>query len=185
MQQETMREVISRKSLEKRVDDLGKEISRDYAGRDLVLMTVLGGAFIFAADLCRSIGIDCSIDFVRVASYGAGTDSAGTIRLVQAPSLAVAGKDILLVEDIVDTGLTLQWLCRYFRRQEAASVKLCALVDKKQRREVALEPDYVGFTLDQGFLVGYGLDFAERYRNLPAIYTLQDEAARASKASAA
>ena len=177
MQQESMREVISRKSLERRVAELGNEISRDYAGADLVLMTVLGGAFIFAADLARSIAMDCSIDFVRVASYGAGTDSAGRIRLVQAPSLQVAGKNILIVEDIVDTGLTLQWLIQYFRSQRAASVKLCALVDKKERRKIALQPDYAGFTLDQGFLVGYGLDFAERYRNLPAIYTLQDQPA--------
>ena len=124
--------------------------------------------------------MDCSIDFVRVASYGACTTSAGSIRLVQAPSLQVAGTDILLVEDIVDTGLTLQWLFQYFREQGAASVKLCALVDKQERRKVALAPDYVGFTLDHGFLVGYGLDFAERYRNLPAIYTLHDAAARAT-----
>ena len=183
MQQHTMQEVISQECLKNLVAELGAEISQDYAGGKLVLMTVLGGAFIFVADLCRSIAIDCTIDFVRVASYGAATSSAGNIRLVQAPSHAVAGKDILLVEDIVDTGLTLQWLFQYFREQKAASVKLCALVNKKERRQIMLEPDYTGFTLDHGFLVGYGLDFAERYRNLPAIYTLQGQAACTASAA--
>ena len=176
MQHHTMLEVISRRAIEERVAALGRQISQDYTGGDLVLMAVLGGAFVFAADLCRSITIDCCIDFVWVASYGAGTASTGSIRLVQAPALEVSGRDILVVEDIVDTGLTLQWLLQYFHQQKAGSVRLCTLVDKKERRQVPLEADYVGFTLNHGFLVGYGLDFAERYRNLPAIYTLQDAA---------
>lgn len=171
----TMQRVIEQRRLAARVTELGAQISGDYAGQELVLMVVLGGAFVFAADLCRQITIDCRIDFLRVASYGAGTESAGTIRLVQPPSHPVAGRNILLVDDIVDTGLTMEWLRRYFRGQGAASVRLCALVDKRERRRSGFEPDYVGFALDQGFLVGYGLDFAERYRNLPAIYNLQEQ----------
>lgn len=174
--QEPMREVFSRQDIARRVAQLGGEISRDYADADLVLVCVLGGAFVFTADLCRSLSIDCGIDFIRVASYGAATESAGTIRLVQEPTGTVRGKDILLVEDIVDTGTTLQWLLGYFRKQGAASVRLCTLIDKKERRRVALAPDYAGFTLEQGFLVGYGLDFAGKYRNLPAIYTMQEAA---------
>lgn len=175
-----LQEVISQRSLEERIAQLAEQISRDYAEGELVLVAVLSGAFIFAADLCRSLGnldIDCAIDFVRVSSYGSNTSSCGTIRLVQAPSLDLTGKDVLVVEDIVDTGMTLQWLINYFHEQSAASVRLCVLIDKKERRQVPLEADYAGFTLDHGFLVGYGLDFAERYRNLPSIYTLQDAAA--------
>ncbi|NLZ16695.1 MAG: hypoxanthine phosphoribosyltransferase [Desulfobulbaceae bacterium] len=171
-----LQEVISQRSLEERIAQLAGQISRDYADGDLVLVAVLSGAFVFAADLCRSLSIDCTIDFVRVSSYGSNTSSSGAIRLVQAPSLDLAGRDVLVVEDIVDTGMTLQWLINYFHEQSAASVRLCVLIDKKERRQVPLEADYAGFTLDHGFLVGYGLDFAERYRNLPSIYTLQDAA---------
>ncbi len=175
--QHTLREVISRQGIAARVAQLGAQVSRDYSDGDLVLTCVLGGAFIFAADLCRCLSIACTIDFIRVASYGAATESAGTIHLVQKPAIEARGKDILLVEDIVDTGTTLDWLLAYYREQGAASVKLCALIDKRERRRVALAPDYAGFTLDEGFLVGYGLDFAGKYRNLPAIYTLQSAAA--------
>ncbi len=175
--QHAMQEIISRSRLEECVTRLGEQISRDYAAGNLVLVAVLGGAFVFAADLCRRISIDCAIDFVRVASYGRGTSTSGNICLVQKPSLDLRGKDILVVEDIVDTGMTLQWLISYFHSQAVASVKLCVLIDKKERRRVPLAADYVGFTLDHGFLVGYGLDFAEKYRNLPAIYTLGEAAA--------
>ena len=165
--------VVSDQQLRDRIAELGRLITAEYQGRQLVLLGVLNGAFIFAADLCRAIALDVEIDFIRVASYGASTESSGTIRLLKEPNIDLAGKDVLLVEDIVDTGTTMAWLRDHFRQRPVRSVKICALIDKKERRKVPVEVEYIGFALDQGFLVGYGLDCAERYRNLPAIYSLQ------------
>jgi len=165
-------EIISSLQLQAKVEELGRQISQEYRGRQLVLLGVLNGAFIFTADLCRAINLDLEIDFIRVASYGNATQSCGTIRLLQEPSLDLTGKDILLVEDIVDTGTTMAWLQNHFRQSSANTVKICSLIDKKERRSVPVEVDYIGFALTTGFLVGYGLDCAERYRNLPAIYSL-------------
>ena len=163
-----------RQQIAARVRELGQEITRDYQNRPLVLIGVLKGAFIFLADLAREIDLDVRIDFIRVASYGDATTSSGTIRLTKPPEIDLAGKDILLVEDIVDTGTTLAWLRHYFTEHKAAGVKVCALVNKTQRREVEVRVDYVGFQVNNGFLIGYGLDYAEHYRNLPAIYSAGD-----------
>ena len=168
-----LQKLVGPEEIAARAAALGEEISRDYAGREPTLLVVLGGAFVFAADLCRAVALDCRIDFVRLASYGASTESSGEIRLVQPPMLPVAGRDILVVEDIVDTGRTMRWLLDYLAREGAASARLCALVDKKERREVPVAPDYVGFPDLTGFLVGYGLDYAEKHRNLPGIYTVE------------
>ncbi len=165
-------EIISRLQLQARVEELGRQLTREYRGRQLVLLGVLNGAFIFTADLCRMIDLDLEIDFIRVTSYGASTESSGTIRLLKEPSIDLAGKDVLLVEDIVDTGTTMAWLQEHFRQSPARSVRICSLIDKKERRKVPVDVDYIGFSLDKGFLVGYGLDCAEQYRNLPAIYAL-------------
>lgn len=165
--------IVDSRQIQQRVRELGRQITQDYHGRSLVLLGVLNGAFIFAADLCRAIALDLEIDFIRVTSYGASTESSGTIRLLKEPSIDLSGKDVLLVEDIVDTGTTMSWLQEHFRQSPARSVKICSLVDKKERRVVSVEVDYIGFALDRGFLVGYGLDCAERYRNLPAIYSLE------------
>ena len=164
--------IVSSLQLQTRVEELGRQITQDYRDRQLVLLGVLNGAFIFAADLCRAIDLDLEIDFIRVASYGTATESSGTIRLLREPSLDLAGKDILLVEDIVDTGTTMAWLQNHFRKSSASSVKICSLIDKQERRAVPVDVDYIGFSLDKGFLVGYGLDCAEKYRNLPEIYSL-------------
>ncbi len=161
-----------RQQIATRVRELGQEITRDYKNRPLVLIGVLKGAFIFLADLAREINLDLQIDFIRVASYGDATTTSGTIRLSKPPEIALAGKDILLVEDIVDTGTTLAWLHQYFGEHEAASVKICALINKFERREEEVLVDYVGFQVDNGFLIGYGLDYAEQYRNLPEIYAV-------------
>jgi hypoxanthine phosphoribosyltransferase len=166
-------EIVSSRKIEERVHELGQQITRDYQGRQLVLLGVLNGAFIFAADLCRAIDLDLAIDFIRVTSYGSSTVSSGTIRLLKEPSIELEGKDVLLVEDIVDTGATMAWLRDHFRKSPALSVRICSLIDKKERRVVPVEVDYIGFALDRGFLVGYGLDCAEKYRNLPAIYSLE------------
>jgi len=165
--------IVSTEQLHDRVRELGRQITEEYEGRRLVLLGVLNGAFIFAADLCRAIELDVEIDFIRVASYGTSTVSSGTIRLLKEPGIDLAGKDVLLVEDIVDTGTTMAWLRDHFRRSPARSVRICSLIDKKERRAVPVEVDYIGFALDRGFLVGYGLDCAEQYRNLPAIYSLE------------
>jgi len=166
-------EIVGCRQLQERVRQLGRQITQDYHGRRLVLLGVLNGAFVFAADLCRAIALDLEIDFIRVTSYGASTKSSGQIRLLKEPSIDLNGKDVLLVEDIVDTGATMAWLQEHFRQTTASSVKICSLIDKKERRIVPVEVDYIGFAVNRGFLVGYGLDCAEKYRNLPAIYSLE------------
>lgn len=164
--------VFSEAAIAGRVRELGGMIRRDYAGRPLVLVGILNGAFIFAADLARAIDLPLEVDFIRVASYGKATASSGTVTLTKDIELAIAGKEVVLVEDIVDTGRTLSCLKEMFMARGPASLKICALIDKKERREVAVTVDYAGFTVAEGFLVGYGLDCAEQYRNLPAVYHL-------------
>lgn len=164
--------VLSKKELSSRINELGTQITQDYTGKKLVLLGVLNGAFIFLADLCRTIELDLEVDFIRVASYGDKTHSSGTIRLTKPTELDLSGKHIILVEDIVDTGNTMAWLINHFSEMGAASVKICTLIDKNERREVGIESHYVGFSLDRGYLVGFGLDHAEMYRNLPEIFSL-------------
>ena len=166
-----LRKLVDQEEIAVRVAALAEAVARDYAGREPTILVVLGGAFVFAADFCRALsryGLDCRIDFIRLASYGASSESSGEIRLVQPPMLPVSGRDILVVEDIVDTGHTMRWLLDYLHKEGAASARLCVLLDKHERREAEVAPDYTGFEL-AGFLVGYGLDFAEKHRNLPDI----------------
>jgi len=167
--------LFSREQIQTRVRELGAQISRDLSGRPLVVIGILKGAFIFLADLVRAMDMDMAVDFIRVASYGDATTTSGTIRLSKPPEIPLAGKEILLVEDIVDTGITLDWLQTYFREQGAKEVRICALIDKQERRERDVTVDYAGFTVTRGFLVGYGLDHAERYRNLDAVWALHEE----------
>jgi hypoxanthine phosphoribosyltransferase len=167
-------EIVSSRKIKERVRELGQQITQDYLDRQLVLLGVLNGAFIFTADLCRAIDLPLEIDFIRVTSYGASTASSGIIRLLKEPTIVLSDKDVLLIEDIVDTGTTMAWLLDHFRQSPARSVRICSLIDKKERRTVPVEVDYIGFALDRGFLVGYGLDCAEKYRNLPAIYSLDE-----------
>ncbi|MEA3548122.1 MAG: hypoxanthine phosphoribosyltransferase [Thermodesulfobacteriota bacterium] len=166
--------ILSRQEIQARVRELGRTISRDYQGGKLVMIGVLNGAFIFMADLARAIDLQLEVDFIRVASYGQSDSSSGKISLSKDVEMDLAGKDVLLVEDIIDTGRTLAYLKDYFSRHRAASVKICALIDKKERREVEIEADYVGFDVVEGFLVGYGLDFAEQYRQFPDVYHLEN-----------
>ncbi|WP_456387834.1 hypoxanthine phosphoribosyltransferase [Desulfolithobacter sp.] len=169
---ETRKLLLSSKQIQQRIAELGQELTREYAGKKLVLMGVLNGAFMFLADLAKHIELDLEVDFIRVASYGNETSTSGTIRLTKEPELELVGKDILLVEDIIDTGTTMAWLERYFQDHAVRSVKVCALIDKKERRRTRVQVDYAAFHIDHGFLIGYGLDYAQLYRNLPAIYTL-------------
>ena len=166
------KEVVSRQDIARRVKELGQAITRDYSGRRLVVVGILNGAFIFLADLVREIELPIEIDFIRVSSYGASTCSSGAIQISKDSEIELAGKDVLLVEDIVDTGRTLARLKELFAARKAESVRICALIDKKERREVEVAVDYAGFEVAEGFLVGYGLDHAEQHRQYPAIYKL-------------
>lgn len=165
--------VISGQDIKKRIQELGLEISAESLP-DLLVVGILKGAFVFTADLIRSISIPLEVDFIRVASYGADTCSCGEIKLSKDLETSVRGKNVLLVEDIVDTGKTLAWLKEHLRERGAISIKTCTLIDKLERREKEVGIDYYGFRLEKGFLVGYGLDYAEQYRHLPDIYYLKD-----------
>ena len=165
--------IFSRAVIQKRVQEMADQISGDYAGSDLVIIGILKGAFIFMADLIRMMNIPCKVDFVRVASYGAGAESFGKVVMTKDIETFIRGRDILIVEDIVDTGLTLQYLTDWLKERNPRSLKVCAFLDKRKRRKVSFEADYVGFTIDDGFVVGYGLDFNEQYRYLPEVYVIK------------
>lgn len=164
--------VISEADILQRVKNLGETISKDYAGRQLVMIGILNGAFIFIADLARQITMPVEIDFIRVSSYGDHTFSSGSIAFTKDIELDITDKDVLLVEDIVDTGRTLAHLKEIFGKRKPRSLKICTLINKTERRETELAIDYHGFTIDHGFLVGYGLDYAEQHRHYPEIYHL-------------
>jgi hypoxanthine phosphoribosyltransferase len=158
--------------LRRKVADLGAQISRDYEGRDLLLVGVLKGAVFFLSDLMREISVPCEVDFMAVASYGSATDSSGVVRILKDLDASIEGRDVLIVEDIVDSGLTLQYLLRNLRARGPASVEVVALLTKPERRKIELEARYVGFEIPDRFAIGYGLDHAERYRNLPYVAAL-------------
>jgi len=165
--------LFPRDAIQKRVRELAGQISKDYADRELIIIGILKGAFIFMADLIREISIPCRIDFTRLASYGDGSDSSGKVVMTKDIETSIKGKDILIVEDILDTGLTLQYLVGWLKERNPDSLKICVLLDKRKRRKVSFEADYVGFTIDDGFVVGYGLDFNEKYRFSPDIYVIK------------
>jgi hypoxanthine phosphoribosyltransferase len=165
--------LFSRAVIKKRVQELAIQISGDYAGRELILIGILRGAFIFMADLIREISVPCKVDFVRIASYGAGAESSGKVVMTKDIETSISGRDVLIVEDIADTGLTLQYLTVWLKERNPRSLKVCAFLDKRQRRKVAFEADYVGFAIDDNFVVGYGLDFNEQYRYLPEVYVIK------------
>ena len=158
--------------LKRRVRELGVQITADYQGRDLLLVCVLKGAVFFLADLMRQIDVPCEVDFMAVSSYGSATDSSGVVRILKDLDRPIEDLDVLIVEDIVDSGLTLQYLLRNLGARNPASLEVCALLTKPDRRKVELEPRYVGFEIPDKFAIGYGLDHAERYRNLPYVAAL-------------
>jgi hypoxanthine phosphoribosyltransferase len=163
-------------ALSRRVRELGREISADYEGRDLLLVGVLKGAVFFLSDLMRHIEVPCEVDFMAVASYGSSTDSSGVVRILKDLDVPIEGRHVLIVEDIVDSGLTLQYLLRNLGARDPKTIEVCALLTKPSRRKVSVEPHYVGFEIPDRFVVGYGLDHAERYRNLPYVAVLADGA---------
>jgi hypoxanthine phosphoribosyltransferase len=164
--------LIDDQTLQRRIAELGEEISADYAGRDLLLVGVLKGAVFFMADLMRRLTIPCEIDFMAISSYGAATDSSGVVRILKDLDINIEGRDVLVVEDIIDSGLTLSYLMRNLESREPASLEVCALLTKPGRREIDVPVRYVGFEIPNRFVIGYGLDFAERYRNLPYVGVL-------------
>jgi len=161
--------LYSQEQIKKRVRELAVEISRDYEGKELIVIGVLKGAFIFMADLIRCLTIPCRVDFVRLASYGAEAVSSGKVVMTKDIETSIKDQEILIVEDVVDTGLTLSFLINWLQERNPRSLKVCAMLDKRQRRLVPFEADYVGFTIEDGFVVGYGLDFNEKARFLPDI----------------
>lgn len=167
MQKEVL---FSRDAINQRITELAADISRDYAGKELVVVGVLKGAFVFMADLVRRLQTPCVVDFARLASYGSGSTSSGQIVITKDIEMEIKDRDVLIVEDIVDTGLTLSYLVQVFKERAPRSLKVCAFMDKRMRRKVAFEADYVGFTIDDGFVVGYGLDFNEKARYFPDVY---------------
>jgi hypoxanthine phosphoribosyltransferase len=158
--------------LAERVRELGEEISADYAGRDLLLVGVLKGAVFFLSDLMRHLTVPCEVDFMAVASYGSSTDSSGVVRILKDLDASIEGRDVLIVEDIVDSGLTLSYLLRTMRAREPASLEVCALLTKPERRKVNLPIRYTGFEIPNRFVIGYGLDYGQKYRNLPFVAVL-------------
>jgi hypoxanthine phosphoribosyltransferase len=167
--------LFPRDVIQRRVQELAHQISIDYNGHELIVIGILKGAFIFMADLIRAMSIPCKVDFVRVASYGAGSESSGKVVMTKDIETSIKGRDILIVEDIVDTGLTLTYLVNWLKERNPQSLKVCTFLDKRKRRKVPFEADYVGFTLDDGFVIGYGLDFNEQARFLPEVYIIEQE----------
>jgi hypoxanthine phosphoribosyltransferase len=164
--------LVQADDLQHRIAQLGEEISQDYAGRDLLLVGVLKGAVFFLSDLMRQISVPCEVDFMAVASYGSSTDSSGVVRILKDLDAPLEGRDVLIVEDIVDSGLTLQYLMRTLEARKPASLEVCALLTKPERRKTEVPSRYIGFEIPDRFAIGYGLDYAERYRNLPYVAAL-------------
>src|SRR5262245_15571836 len=167
--------LIDDETLAARVAELGAEVSADYEGRDLLLIGVLKGAVFFMADLMRHLTVPCEVDFMAVASYGDSTDSSGVVRILKDLDINIEGRDVLVVEDIIDSGLTLSYLMRNLESREPASLEVCALMTKPARRQIDVPVRYIGFEIPDRFVVGYGLDLAERYRNLPCVAVLSED----------
>ncbi|TET43443.1 MAG: hypoxanthine phosphoribosyltransferase [Dehalococcoidia bacterium] len=172
--QQQLKIIINRDEIAKAIDRLAREINRDYQGKHPLLVSVLRGSFMFTADLIRQLDLPLELDFVRLSSYGTARESSGRVKVVQGTKTPVKDKDVLVVEDIVDTGITISFLLDYLRKKQPASLKVCTLTDKPSRRRVPVPIDYRGFTVPNKFIVGYGLDCDQKFRNLPDIYTLED-----------
>ena len=175
MKNDIERVLFSEAELKTRVAELGAQITADYQGKQPVIISVLRGSYIFMADLTRSIDLPCTIDFMAVSSYGSGTTSSGQVKIVKDLSENIEGRDVLVVEDILDSGNTLSYLLKLLQARHVASIRLCTLLDKPSRRTRDIKADYVGYSVPDLFVVGYGLDYAEKYRNLPYIGILKPE----------
>jgi len=172
--QSQLKVLINHEEIDEAITRLARAIRRDYQGKQPLLIGVLKGSFVFMADLIRQLDLPLEIDFVKLSSYGAGKETSGKVEVVQGLKTPVKGRDVLVIEDIVDTGITISFLLDYLGKKKPASLKLCALTDKPSRRQSLVFINYLGFTLPDRFVVGYGLDFNERFRNLPDIYFIED-----------
>ncbi|MDY2736289.1 hypoxanthine phosphoribosyltransferase [Intestinibacter sp.] len=166
--------MLSEEEIKAKVAELGKKIEKDFEGQDLLVVGILKGASVFVSDLIRSINLDVNIDFMSVSSYGNSTESSGSVKILKDLDVDIKGKNVLIVEDIIDSGLTLSNLTRELKVREPKDLKICTLLDKPQRRKVDIPVDYVGFVIEDKFIVGYGIDYAEKYRNLPYIGIVED-----------
>lgn len=175
MRQDIKEIVLHEEAIAQKIKELGKSISEDYKGKDLVLIGVLKGSVLFMSDLLKQIAIPCSMDFMAVSSYGNSTKSSGVVRILKDLDFEIQGKDVLVVEDIIDSGVTLKYLMEYLKGRGANSLEIVCLLDKPERRRVHMDVKYTGFSVEDKFLVGYGLDYAEKYRNLPYIGVLKEE----------
>jgi hypoxanthine phosphoribosyltransferase len=175
MENDVDRILINEEELKKRIPELGRRIAADYAGRELLMVCILRGAAVFYADLARAINLPLHMNFMAVSSYANAVESSGAVRIFYDLNEDISGKDVLIVEDIIDTGLTLKYLCENLHARKPASLKTCCLLDKPARRKVDFTPDYIGFEVPDEFIVGYGIDYAESYRNLPYIAALKRE----------
>ena len=165
--------LFSEEQLKNRVQEIARQITADYQGKEIMLISVLRGSFVFMADLCRAIDLPCTLDFMAVSSYGKGTKSSGQVQITKDLSSDITGKNIIVVEDILDSGNTLSYLLKVLEQRSPASIRLCTLLDKPERRVKPVQVHYSGFTIPDAFVVGYGLDYAEKYRNLPYIGILK------------
>ena len=165
--------LFSEEQLKQRVREIAAEIEKDYAGKEIMLISVLRGSFVFMADLCRAIDLPCTLDFMSVSSYGKGTTSSGQVQITKDLSEDISGRHVIVIEDILDSGNTLSYLLKILENRHPASIRLCTLLDKPDRRVKPVEVHYSGFTIPDAFVVGYGLDYAEKYRNLPYIGILK------------
>ena len=166
--------LISQKEIETKVIELAKKIEMDYKNQEVLIVGVLKGAFVFVSDLVRNINLDLSLDFIAVSSYGMSTESSGVVKINKDIEMDLTGKNVIIVEDIIDTGLTLKYIKEYLSRKNAKSVRICTLLDKPSRRKCNVDVDYVGFEIEDLFIVGYGIDCKEKYRNLPYIAYVQE-----------
>lgn len=176
MLEQAIQEVLfSEEQLDRRVREIASEIEKDYEGKEIMLISVLRGSFVFMADLCRRIDLPCTVDFMSVSSYGSGTKSSGQVQITKDLSSDITGKHIIVVEDILDSGNTLSYLLKLLEQRNPASIRLCTLLNKPERRVKHVDVHYSGFDIPDAFVVGYGLDYAEEYRNLPYIGILKPE----------
>lgn len=169
-----LRTLISKDSIDKRIQELARDVVRDFEGRDLIVLCVLKGAVLFLTDLIRAMDRDLAIDFIQVSSYGNEKRSSGVVTILKEPQLDMNGKGVLIVEDIVDSGMSIREVCKYIESRGASLVKVASFLDKPAARKFPFTPDYVGFTIEPAFVVGYGLDYAERYRNVPEVAILEE-----------
>lgn len=173
MENDILNVLISKEELAKKVQEIGAQISKDYAGKNLMMVSVLKGSVVFMADLMRAVTIPAEIDFMSVSSYGSGAKTSGVVKIIKDLDIELAGRDLLIVEDILDSGLTLSYIKKILMERGPRSIKICTLLDKPERRKADILADYSGFEVPDEFVVGYGLDFAEKYRNLPYIGVLK------------